>query len=165
MTGDVLFVEGTGPISWLIKKVTNGKWSHVALFIDEETLIETEWNTKCRLININDTDYLTKKHEIIHVPFDDKDKELLNVAIYPFLGAKYDYLLLVKLFFKYILKIGFKRNTPQKVVCSELVAHVLLILGFFNYNEFGVTSASPNELYNILVNKFGRCLNWKLYKR
>lgn len=155
MTGDILFVEGTGLVSKLIKWVTGGNWSHTALFLDDETLIETEWNTKCRIIKIQDTDYLTKNHEIIHVPFDKEDRELLNVAIYPFLGAKYDYWLLVKLFFKHVFKIGFKKNSPQKVVCSELVAHILLILGHFDYNEFGIANTSPNELYKILKCKYG----------
>lgn len=154
MVGDIIFVEGTGIVSWLIKKVTGGKWSHVAMFVNDDYLVETEWNTRGRLININDTDYLTKNHEIIHIELTKEQQDLLNVAIYPFLGAKYDYLLIFKLFIKHVLKIGFKRNTPQEVVCSELVAHILLILGVFGYNEFGVTNYSPNELYRYLKEKY-----------
>ena len=155
MVGDVIFVEGTGLVSKMIKWVTGGKWSHVAMFVTDDTLIETEWNTKCRLINIHDTDYLTKNHEIIHVPMDNKDLEMLNLAIYPFLGSKYDYWLLVKLFFKYIFKFKVRNNSPQKVVCSELVAHILLILGHFNLYDFGLANTSPSELYNILKCAYG----------
>lgn len=154
MVGDVIFVEGTGIVSKIIQKVTGGKWSHVAIFITDTLILEAEWNTKCRIIDIRETGYLSKNHEIIHIPLKPKQLELLNVAIYPFLGARYDYWLIIKLFFSYIIGYKLRKSLPKKVVCSELVAHILLILGEFSYDDFGISTYSPIELYNLLKNKY-----------
>lgn len=155
MVGDIIFVEGDGIVSWLIKKVTKGNFSHVAFFLDDYNIIEAEWNTKCRIIDIRETDYLEKNHAIIHAPLNNEQLNMLHVIIYQFLGKKYDFKLILKLLIKYIFNITFKNDNPNEVICSELVGHLLISLGVLGYSDFDVTLTSPSELYNRLLAKFG----------
>ena len=155
MIGDVIFVEGNGIVSYLIKKVTKGKFSHVAFYISDTLILEAEWNTRCRIIDINETDYLQKNHSIIHVPLTDHQKNMLHVVIYQFLGKRYDFRLIFKLLLKYIFNITLKKDSPNEVICSELIGHLLISLCVIDYSEFDVTVASPSELYDRLYDKFG----------
>lgn len=150
---EIIFIKGNGLVSKAIQLVTRGKWSHVAIFLDESTLFETEWSTKCRLIDINDTDYLEKEHEIISVPINENQKNLLQIITYMSLGKKYDFKLIVKLFFKALLGYKIKSNSSETLVCSELVGYVLLSLGIFTYKEASIANTSPQELYEILKSK------------
>ena len=152
--GDIIFVEGTGPVSRLIKLVSGGKWSHCAMYLDENTLIETEWSTKCRIIDIENTDYLTKSHEIISIPLTIAQQELLQVLVFPLLGRKYDFWLIFKMLIHFIFKTKIKKHSAEYLVCSELVGYILLSLGIFNYDEANVANTSPTELHDILKNKF-----------
>ena len=151
--GDIIFVEGTGLVSKLIKWVSGGKWSHCAMFLDNNTLIETEWSTKCRIINIEDTDYLQKNHEVISCPLTQAQQELLQVLVFPLLGKKYDFWLIFKLLIHFIFKTKIDKHSAETLVCSELVAYVLLSLGIFTYDETYVANTSPTELYEILKGK------------
>lgn len=153
MVGDVLFVKGTGLVSKMIQWVTGGKWSHCAIFLDENTLLETEWSTKCRIINIEDTDYLTKEHEVIPIKLTKDQEELLKVVTYMTLGKKYDFWMIFKLFLKSIFGWKVKKHSYDTLVCSELVGYVLLSLGVFTYDEAHIANTSPSELYNILKAK------------
>lgn len=153
MVGDVIFVKGTGPVSRLIQRVTGGKWSHCAIFLDNNILLETEWTTKCRLISVDETDYLTKEHDIIHVELTEEQLRLLQVVTYMSLGKKYDYWLIVKLFFKSILGWKIDKYSTESLVCSELIGYVLLSLGVFTYGEAFIANTSPTELYDILSKK------------
>lgn len=153
MVGDVIFVKGTGLVSRMIRFVTKGKWSHCAIFLNEDTILETEWSTKCRIININDTDYLEKEHEIVNVQLNEEQENLLKVISYMSLGKKYDFWLIFKLFIKSVFGLKVNKNSYEKLVCSELVGYVLLSLGIFTYNETHVANTSPEELYHILKEK------------
>ena len=153
MVGDVLFVKGTGLVSRMIRFVTGGEWSHCAIFLDDNTLLETEWSTKCRIINIEDTDYLEKEHKIVRVPLTEDQKDLLQVVTYMSLGKKYDFWLIFKLFIKCLFGFKVKKNSYETLVCSELVGYVLLSLGVFTYDEAHIANTSPSELYNILKDK------------
>lgn len=152
---DILFVKGTGLVSKMIRFVTCGKWSHCAIFLDDNTLLETEWSTKCRIINIEDTDYLEKEHEVISVPLTQEQKELLQVVTYMTLGKKYDFWLIFKLLIKCLFRTKIKKNSYETLVCSELVGYVLLSLGIFTYDEAHIANTSPSELYNILKERVG----------
>lgn len=155
MIGDVIFVKGTGLVSRMIRFVTGGEWSHCAIFLDDNTLLETEWSTKCRIINIEDTDYLEKEHEVISIPLTQEQKELLQVVTYMTLGKKYDFWLILKLLIKCLFRTKIKKNSYETLVCSELVGYVLLSLGIFTYDEVHIANTSPSELYDILKEKVG----------
>ena len=150
-TGDVLFVEGSkwNPISWLIKFVSGGKFSHVAICIADDLILETEYSIRSRVIDVNKTKYLSKrKHEIVHVNFTKKQLDDLDLYILQYIGKKYDFGLILKMFLKYVLRIPIWNKDDDEYICSELVAELLLDLGAID-NEKTV-NMSPNELYEYL---------------
>lgn len=152
--GDILFVEGSNwnPLSILIKWVSGGKYSHVAIGIEDDLILETEYTIKARVIDVKKTKYLTKrKHEIIHVDFNEEQKRDLPLVILQFLGKKYDFGLIIKMFLKYVFRIPVWNKDDDAYICSELVAELLLDLGVID-NEKTV-NMSPSELYNYLKNK------------
>ena len=151
-TGDIIFVEGSkwNPISWMIKLVSGGKYSHVAICIDNDLLLEAEYTIKCHVINVHKTKYLKRNHDIIHVDLTKEQIDELDTAILQFLGKKYDIGLIIKMFLKYVLHIPIHNKNDDDYVCSELVAELLLYLGAID-NQNAV-NMSPVELHEYLAN-------------
>lgn len=152
--GDVLFVEGSNwnPISIFIKWLSGGKFSHVAICVQDNLILETEYTIKARVIDISKTNYLTKrKHEIVHVEFTEEQKDKLPIVAMQFINKDYDFGLILKMFLKYVFHIPIWNKDDDEYVCSELVAELLLDLGAID-NEKAV-NMSPSELYNYLKNR------------
>ena len=150
--GDVLFVEGSkwNPISWMIKKISGGKYSHVAIAIADDLILETEYTIKARVIDVNKTKYLSKrKHSVVHIELNEEQKRDLGILILQYIGKKYDFGLIIKMFLKYVLHIPIWNKDDDEYVCSELVAELLLDLDVID-NELAV-NMSPSELYDYLV--------------
>ena len=149
--GDVLFVEGSNwnPISIFIKWLSGGKFSHVAIGIGNDLILETEYTIKSRVIDIDKTKYLTKrKHEIVHIDFTDGQKQMLPIAVLQFMNKKYDFGLILKMFLKYVFHIPIWNKNDDSYVCSELVAELLLYLGVIT--DESTVNMSPSELYKYL---------------
>lgn len=116
----VLACYGKGLLSFLIRKITKSKYSHLALIISPAQIIEADGcNGYIKYTNINyykncadvyDCDFLT----------DDQRDEICKYAISK-IGQKYDYFLLFVLILRYVCGIKIKYKDIDSDVCSELI--------------------------------------------
>lgn len=127
-TGDVIFVRGNSLLSKLIRLFDKGEFSHVAIILDGNHVIGSQYPDGVQIRHFRFNDY-----ELIRIPLDiEKAKE--------YIGYKYDY----KQFFWYAFKVGKVWNTPNQFICSELIAYAM--------GDSGLTNKTPNELYKALSN-------------
>lgn len=149
--GDIVFFHSKGIVSWLIRKVSNGDYNHSAIAISDQLVLESEWNSGVRIRNINA--YHKEGALITVIPMDitTDQKQQLHQICNSFVSAKfYDWKQIAKLFIKYVFHINCKwKNTRQKVICSELVAMIMLDTAMAN--DYNIIDFSPQELYNWLV--------------
>lgn len=121
-TGDIILVKGNDFFSNIIKKVTKSEYSHSAMVLNNDTIIESHFiggvKKKPRgvLADKNFSVYKLKKG-ISNI--EGKRKLMLKRAD-ELEGYKYDLLQL----FGYLI-YGFKGrnkfNTPHQIICSELI--------------------------------------------
>lgn len=120
LTGDILLRKSGGPISSLIKSFSNSKYSHAAIFLNYETVIEAHW-TGVRKIKVDEIDY---EYDIFRYksrsPFDKAEDKRMKYFLESQLGIKYDYSQLLG-YLKFGFVEGNEWNTPNEMICSELV--------------------------------------------
>jgi hypothetical protein len=127
--GDVILVEGKQRFSIAIKYLTQSNWSHSAIYIGDEKLIEAdlkegvriipiqeymEYHTRiCRPKNLSEADLdviLNFVRSKIGGQYDTKHvSDLFKIALNPRLNLR-----------KILINLG--SSDPQKVICSSLIA-------------------------------------------
>ena len=116
--GDIILVKGTGIISELIEDVSKGQYSHTAIYINKNIIVEAEGFEKTGYVNIDKY----KGHADVY-RFDKlTDKEQLRIVMYlrKQLGTHYDYLLLFWEFLRYRLHILLPYKEFHNHICSTL---------------------------------------------
>lgn len=146
-TGDVVFVRGHSFISRIIEYFDKGKFSHVAIFVSDNAIIEVEHNTKSRIVPFEYKDY-----EIINLELTNKQKEIIQELSFKLLGHKYDYRQMIGYLVRFFNKNYKIHNSPKKYICSELVEIILQEVGYIPKDK-KLRELSPNELYNYLTGK------------
>lgn len=130
--GDVLLVEGGQVFSTAIKYLTQSNWSHSAIYIGNEQLIEADIKEGVRKISL-------KEYEHYHtricrpVGLDENDLEKIFDFLTKRVGHQYDLKNVVDLA-RYLIPLPpipgrWKRNVlefgsgdPTKVICSSLIS-------------------------------------------
>ncbi|MDY7043705.1 YiiX/YebB-like N1pC/P60 family cysteine hydrolase [Virgibacillus sp. M23] len=153
--GDVVFVQGKGMLSRLIRYFDgNGLYSHVAIAISDEKVIEANYDTKVAI-----RDFDKEKYSIIDVPkiglSNQQRMNIYNEAL-KYIGKRYDYIQLLWYILRKAFRFGGRNrlNNPNNVICSELVFIVLNESGVFDdlciKNINRGTDLTPNELYDLV---------------
>ena len=149
--GDIVFFQTKGIVSWLIRKVSNGFYNHVAIAISDKLVLESEWNSGTRIRNIEAYEREGANIRVLNSNATDGQIRALHGICNSYLSAKfYDWKQIIKLFLKYVFHITTRsKNNQDKVICSELVAIVMLELGMTD--NLDALDFSPQELYDYLV--------------
>lgn len=149
--GDIVFFHGKGIVSWLIRKVTNGRFNHSAIAISDKLVLESEWNSGVRIRNIEAYEKEGAIIEVVPMYASMLQVSELHKICNSHVSAKfYDWKQIGKLLLKYVFHISLKkRNTRERVICSELCAMVLLDCGMTM--DYDIIEFSPQELYDWLV--------------
>lgn len=135
--GDIIFVQGSSPISRLVRLFDKGKFSHVAIAVSETHVIETNWNMKSKIVEFHYEDF-----ELVRLQLSDNQRKIVPAVALKYEGKWYDYLQIISYIFQSRL------NNPRHLICSELVYNILSEVG---YVEDGLSiDVTPNELYKIL---------------
>lgn len=133
--GDILFVRGNSLVSKTIRLFDKGDFTHVAIAMSETHILEAQYYTKTRITPIYFDNY-----EIVDVGLNGDEVLRFGVNL---TGKWYDYLQILSFMLKH------RRNNPNHLICSELVATVLFGLGVVeDYSE--VRDLTPNELFDYL---------------
>lgn len=129
--GDVLVCRGKSTLSKLIMKVTNGIWSHSALYTEvwgKPSIIEAQQNgVNFKLFDV----WLNKygyEYEVFRYNKEFDKKELTNRAFSKCGETKYDFFtFFVKIPFRLLIgKEKYKKDKPRdkKQICSEFTSWV-----------------------------------------
>lgn len=137
-SGDVIFVRGTSLISRLILFFDKGNFSHVAIAVSDNEVIETNWNMKSKIVKFHYTDY-----EVVLTSLTGVQRKYIPIVARGYEGRLYDYIQVIGLIFRSRL------NSPRQLICSELVYNILTEVGYLN-NE-SLKDVTPNELYIVLT--------------
>ncbi|MES9681751.1 hypothetical protein ABWK22_02300 [Gottfriedia acidiceleris] len=133
--GDIIVVSGKSWISKMIQKVVGSKWTHVALYVGGGYVLEIDWNTKASVTKdiypISGLDYIVLRNKT-ELTKEQRDSIISSAIKYHQKGTKYDWLLLIGLFFKATFpkcKRMSSLNSKNTFVCTELVDKVLTEVG------------------------------------
>lgn len=154
-TGNIVFVQGKGIISKLIRCIDKGEYSHVAIAVDYDYVIEADVDTKvaCRFFNPDKYSKIT----VMDLGLSEEEAMRVVEEALALVGTRYDYLQLVWYGLRKIfnLKGRNRLNNPKNVICSELVFIVLSKLGILDelgieYNYLEGIDLTPNELCDLV---------------
>lgn len=115
----LIFYKGDSIISKIIKSISDGEYSHVAIVIDEFHLLQLDWKTP---ISISHLMYNVDSYDVYEFKFTltNDEKERILEYMRKRLNTKYDW--------KFIISRGFNSifNTPiihseNKYNCDELI--------------------------------------------
>lgn len=144
--GDILFIRGNSFISKIINRV-DGIYSHVAIALSEDTILEAQRFTESRIVKNYHTDYDIVDLHLTECHID----KLIDAALY-FIGHDYDYTQIATILFNNLFKVA-RMNNRNKFICSELVIEVLYRIKYFTDSDIeSIIHFTPNELYQFLTN-------------
>lgn len=146
--GDIMFCRTNGPISRLIRFLTRGKFSHVALVVSDNEIIEADW---FGVFTSPIAKY--KYYEIKRCPFLSEHQR--NILVHNAMvkqGLGYDYLLffaMITRIFPFFKKdLTSKYDSPNRWICSEIVDYAYQTVGVDLVPERKDDNVTPEEIYN-----------------
>lgn len=135
--GDLVFVRGNSPISYLVRLFDKGKFSHIAVAVSPTHIIEAEYSTKVRISKMEYEDF-----EIVDLGLTKEQRDAITHEAIQCVGQWYDYLQILG----YVFSPKTFWGSPNSFICSELAYKLLNSVGIKIGNEF----TKPNEMYNLL---------------
>ena len=148
--GDILLVKGKwyNPISKLIELLTKGKYSHSAVFLEENLIIESGWHG----VVVSSSKKYLGRSDILRLRFKSFQREEFSLFLIKQLGKKYDFLGLIGILRSILFNIDTNPfNNKNRFWCSELIADGLIVAEY--PVDFGKKThlVSPNDLYRALI--------------
>lgn len=146
--GDVVFVKPSGPLSYLVAKIDGGDFSHVAMAVNETHIVEAQYFTKSRIVPAYARDVL-----VMDLGLSDEQRRTIQQNAISITGRWYDYRLIVHYFLTNALQWDMKAiwNSQNNLICSELVAGLLLSVGYDGAVGLSERNITPRELYEHLA--------------
>src|SRR5690606_21846994 len=90
-----------------------------------------------------------RDHDIIDLGLSGEQREQIAINALLIVGRWYDYSLIAGYFFRNVFKwnIDALWNSQMNLICSELVASLLISIGYKGAKELTGHNISPSELY------------------
>ena len=148
MIGDIVFVRTRSPISWLIRKLTNSKWSHICVKMSDSFIIESDFLKSVKVRRMEYRDF-----RLVHLNITDPERIRLVTFLLEQTSVKYDYGRIFGILAN-ILGISKNKNlwdSYNKLICSELVSQGLTIINSPNIPETIAYAITPSDIANILL--------------
>lgn len=140
-TGDIIFVRGNGILSKLVRFFDKGEFSHVAIAVSDTHILEANWNIRSKITKMEYTDY-----EVIRLKdITQEQKDMIPELAKSLQGRWYDYFQILGILMKSRI------NSPQQLICSEIVYMILLGIGY--EDDVTLLDSTPNMMWNKLKNK------------
>lgn len=136
--GDLIFVGESGLIPDIIRYFDKGKFDHVAIAVDENHILEAQYNTKVHIIENPYKNFEVVSLNLKNCKIDEFTKK--------YLGEPYDFGEILKIWVRLEFHINYfnKFNDAKEVICSELAGDWLEFTGIAKKGE---ELLAPNELY------------------
>lgn len=142
---DVIFYRPTGFIGRVISYFTKSPYSHVALAIDANTIIEADRFTKTRIVPIEYDKNITHIYRLENLTQEEREK-IVELAT-SLEGTDYDYAQILEMFVRIVFRI--KRtlfNNQKKLTCSEVVDRSFYLAGVKRKDMEFLYDVTPEEL-------------------
>ena len=148
--GDVVFVKPSGPLSRLVAYLDGGEYSHVAMAVNETHIVEAQYFTKSRIVPAYARDVM-----VLDLGLSAEQRKIIQQNAISITGRWYDYRLIVHYFLTNALHWDMKAiwNSQNNLICSELVAGLLLSAGYAGAVGLQERNITPRELFEHLVIK------------
>lgn len=144
MKGDILFVCGKSFMSRIINMI-DGQYSHIAIALSDDVILEAQRFTKSRITKNYFDDY-----DAIKLNLTIEQMQLLTESAIELVDIQYDYKQVLTTLFNRLFRRKIINDT-SKYICSELVLKLLLDIGYINDSEYNKQiNCTPNELYEFL---------------
>jgi len=142
---DVIFYRPTGFLGRVISYFTSSPYSHVALAIDANTIIEANRFIKTRVVPIEYDKNITHIYRLENLTQVEREK-IVEIAL-SMEGTDYDYAQIFEMLFRIVFRI--KRtlfNNQKKLTCSEVVDKSYYLAGFKRKDTEFLYDVTPEEL-------------------
>lgn len=146
--GDVIFMKPTTWIGRLITRIDGGPYSHVAIAVSSTHIIEAQGFRRSRIWPVYGKEIL-----VLDLGLTDEQREAVVHNAISITGKWYDYRLIAGYLIRHAIKLQIKAlwNSKNALICSELVASLLLSVGYMGAKVFSHENISPRELLEILT--------------
>lgn len=155
--GQVFVLSGDTPIiSKAIKIITNSDWSHVGWVVDEDHILEAEWNGVIISPLSKYKDFFDEKFKTFSLPLkNDLVEKALNKALTYVGKAGYDYQLAASLGWALLTRKkchSHLREWGGAFICAELVAKPLWEETGFRFisEKYDIDFTVPCDIFNKL---------------
>ena len=124
--GDLVIVQGRGFFSHIIEDVTDSSYSHVAIIVNQEQVIEAMGLKRTGYQTIN----FYRGQDVFTCPLltEIQRQQIVNFLINQ-IGTHYDYLLLFWELIRYGFHVLFPYTEDKKYICSTLAADAYKVAG------------------------------------
>lgn len=159
--GRIFAWKGDSYFASLIRKFTGSDWTHVGWFLDEETVLESDWSWKPSRRGVRYTpaiEYLQypDRIKIFEVPLDPESIELALEQAQDMIGRPYDVSLLFALAWDLWWGArcqGETRDDKRGFICAELVARPLYDVSGLRFLPecYDIESTTPRDIHDRLT--------------
>lgn len=157
--GDIIFYKSNSFIGKVITKLTDSEYSHVAMYVGDNQIVEADRFIKSRKTELNVVDKRLIKVMRVNGGLDEQRRMLLLASLPHVLGKSYDYVRIGYLFIKLLLNMDTKNivNDLNTFFCSELVDYLYLLIGIDLVPHVESHVVTPHdlevspELYDIVI--------------
>jgi uncharacterized protein YycO len=155
-TGDIVLEKGTGPISRIIRWFTDSEYSHAAIVVDANILVESHLFSGVSIITMEEID---EEYTVMEpkIPLSEKEKETMRKALYGMIGTPYDLFQIFGYLFSSLFQGKNMMNNPNFMVCSEVIDMAYHSIGDDILPNMFLGDAKPSDLYKAEYFKVKQC--------
>lgn len=153
--GDLILVHTSNSIvCWLIRKITQSHWNHVAWYVGDDFVIEAKGGIGISVVPLDDFDLSDEFHfNVVRIKSEFISEDKLDNSVIRAMkcrGRSYDWWLIVQLLFLYVFGLRKKDvadDWDKSWICSELVATPLFeCADFWFRDDIPVQNIVPGDI-------------------
>lgn len=142
ISGDILFIRGHSYMSRLICRFQRSNFSHVALAMDEEHIIESTTFAKIQVNKLSHDQY-----KLMRVDLTEEQKKLVVEKALNYVGKRYDYWGVIKWLFRLLTRPQkYLLRSSKRYYCSGLVDRIFQDAGIDLFPNRKAGDVMPVEL-------------------
>ncbi|UJJ74905.1 hypothetical protein [Bacillus phage BM-P1] len=146
LPGDIVFYRPLTLLGRIVSKVTKSEYSHVALVVGTNTVIEADKFIKTGFSVLN---YDKKVHSIYRLDnISPEDRLKIVNAVLTMQDTSYDYSQIFGLFLRLVFRINTDIfNKANKFICSEIIDRAFISAGIPRKDQKNRGDVTPQELF------------------
>lgn len=123
--GDILVIQGTGFLAWLVRIATGSRWTHTALCVGEGQIAEISAEFPARVVPLRYSRYSVLRYSEVTVA---RQKALVAWARAK-AGSRYDWWAIASMVLRLFGPLRACLNAPRRYICTEFVIEAYRAVG------------------------------------